>query len=134
MLSQAERFRDPALAPLVGIVYVLQAELRTVAQQPEEITRVISAGHYDEEISQSAAEADLRRKGFRVEEGCVFVSNSNSWIDGRLSRTEWPGKWAHTLKCMPGAIAAPNTRRFVNADRCIGVPLTGQTQGHNLGD
>jgi len=90
---------------------------RTIAELTE-----IADGGYDEDVSTSAAAADLRRKGFRAEEGFIFVSNSNSWIANKLKFSEWLGKWSHTLKSMPGACVSRH-RRFVSTDRCIGIPM-----------
>ena len=91
----------------------------------------VASGHYDDDVTRSAAETELKRKGFRVEEGYVFISNTNSWIEGKLRQTEWPGKWAHTLKSISGAIVSDRTRRFVSSDRCIGIPFD---DGHKIGD
>lgn len=92
-------------------------------------------GKYDEEISKAAADSELRRKGFRVEDGFVWVSNTNSWIDNRLKATEWPGKWAHTLKCVAGAMVSAKSRRFTTVDRCIGIPVEVETDAqYELGE
>jgi hypothetical protein len=60
VLGQGERVRDPALALLVRVVDVVEAELAPVAQQPEEVARVVPAGD-DEDVADAGVDQRLDR-------------------------------------------------------------------------
>jgi putative DNA primase/helicase len=98
-----------------------------------DLINISADGLWTDGISKTMADTELKRKGFCVEEGYVWVSNTNSWIKERLRHSEWTGRWSHTLKCIIGSIVSPTTRRFVTSDRCVGIPLETEYQ-HQLGD
>ena len=108
---------------LMEIEVKIDGRIGTRTRTISELIDIVAGYNHDDDITISAAETDLRRKGFRFENGYVWVSNTNSWIESKLRNSEWPGKWAHTLKCIIGAIVSEAPRRFISSDRCVGVPL-----------
>ena len=53
----------------------------------------------------------------------ILVSNVSLWIETRLKNTEWPGKWANSLKCLEGAVASKSPKRFVTVSQYVAVPV-----------
>ena len=58
MLAERERSGDPALAFLIGVVEMLQAELPPVAQQAQEVAGVLAPGD-DEDVGDAGVDQGL---------------------------------------------------------------------------
>ena len=85
MLGERQRRGDATFALLVGVVQVLQPELRTVAEQPQEITGVVSAGDDQDLLDPGVDERPQRVKDHRpvVDRQQMLVGDPRQRIESR---------------------------------------------------
>lgn len=65
----------------------------------------------------------LGRMGIIVEDGCLLISNSSSYIKTILQRTPWSVNWNKILMRIPGAQGDKNRRFATVQSRAVAIPL-----------
>jgi len=73
-------------------------------------------------MNNDDAKARLRRSGMRLDGDTLLISNTNTEIADRLSKTRWSRNYNKILMRLPGAIA-DNQRIMSKPERCVRLPL-----------
>ena len=90
----------------------------------------------DEQIPRDCADEHLRRSGLMVARGSegrggdleqwyCWIANQHYSLERMLANTRWGGRWADSLRRVPGAVRGLRPLRFGNSAkvRAVGVPV-----------
>lgn len=75
-----------------------------------ELAAIASTSCRDCSVSAAEAKSELARHGLKLDAGSLRVANNGVGIDRIFEGTRWHGSHKGTLKRLPGAVAAGNTR------------------------
>jgi putative DNA primase/helicase len=118
---------EKVLDALLNAIIIERGQARSVRQWIE-----IAVGFDNIEacdITQVAVRALLRARGLYLEgdgvgDGVLYVSRSNSAVQGLLESSGYSCDYGRALKRLPGAAAESKNRRFgSHATKCVSVPL-----------
>jgi len=122
-----ERDEEKLLAKIMAHIVRVDAGGRTVERSIEElISRAAGLGvDQSDPVSADVAMGALKRRGMKVEDGDLLVSNTHDALRKILHGTRWEAGWERSLKRIDGAGRSKKRRRFGGElARCTRIPLS----------